>query len=144
MAEETNYGIIDLGNERIDVKTCSLNELNAAKEKLKKQEEQYKKRQEAYFANLEANIPKYKEQGINYKKEFHKFQLEGISLNHNLRVVDVAIFLKESSNQIEDISRQEAKNLVTSSKKYGKAAMKKADEEVKAAQKVSNSDEREL
>ena len=91
----------------------------------KKQKEADKDIQE-FLSTLSKKLPEYKQNKENYRKIFTELQHAKNGVDHSLRLVEVAIFSRESEEQIQATTEATRKEIHDQAKKYGKGAVKLA------------------
>ena len=112
MAEMTNFGSIDIDGKQVNIDNCSSTELY-----------------DDFITTLPKKLPEYRENGENYRKKFYELQHTKNGVDHSLRLVEVAIFSKESEEQIRVTVEATRKHINSEAKKYGKAAVRVAKTE---------------
>ena len=129
MAEMTNFGSIDIDGKQVNIDNCSATELYDYQANLQKQQKAADKDIQDFISTLSKKLPEYKENGENYRKMFYKLQHAKNGVDHSLRLVEVAIFSRESEEQIRVTVEATRKHITDEAKKYGKAAVKVAKAE---------------
>ena len=129
MAEMTNFGSIDIDGKQVNIDNCSATELYDYQANLQKQQKAADKDIQDFISTLSKKLPEYKENGENYRKMFYKLQHTKNGVDHSLRLVEVAIFSKESEEQIRVTVEATRKHINSEAKKYGKAAVRVAKTE---------------
>ena len=104
MAEMTNFGSIDIDGKQVNIDNCSATELY----------------------DYQANLQKQQKAA---DKDIQDFISTKNGVDHSLRLVEVAIFSKESEEQIRVTVEATRKHINSEAKKYGKAAVRVAKTE---------------
>ena len=129
MAEMTNFGSIDIDGKQVNIDNCSSTELYDYQAALQKQQKEADKNIQEFLANLAKKLPEYRANKENPRKIFIGLQHDKNGVDHSLRLVEVAIFSRESEEQIRKTSQATRKEITSQAKKYGKAAVRMAETE---------------
>ena len=126
MAELTNFGSIDINGKQVNIDSCTSTDLYDYQAVLQKRQKEADKDIQEFLDNLSKKIPEYRQNKENYRKIFTELQHTKNGVDHSLRLLEVAIFSRESEEQIEATTQATRKEIGDQAKKYGKAAVKMA------------------
>lgn len=126
MAELTNFGSIDINGKQVNIDSCTSTELYDYQATLQKQQKEADKNIQEFLENLSKRLPEYRQNKENPRKIFTNLQHDKNGVDHNLRLIEVAIFSRESEEQIRATTEATRREIDSQAKKYGKGAVKMA------------------
>ena len=119
MAEITNFGSIDINGKQVNIDSCSATDLYDYQAALQKKQKEADKDIQEFLSTLSKKLPEYKQNKENYRKIFTELQHAKNGVDHSLRLVEVAIFSRESEEQIQATTEATRKEIHDQAKKYG-------------------------
>ncbi len=126
MAELTNFGSIDINGKQVNIDSCPSTDLYDYQAVLQKKQKEADKDIQEFLDNLSKKLPEYRQNKENYRKIFTELQHTKNGVDHSLRLLEVAIFSRESDEQIRATTEATRREIGDQAKKYGKAAVKMA------------------
>lgn len=126
MAELTNFGSIDINGKQVNIDSCPSTDLYDYQAVLQKKQKEADKNIQEFLDNLSKKLPEYRQNKENYRKIFTDLQHAKNGVDHSLRLLEVAIFSRESEEQIRATTEATRREIGDQAKKYGKAAVKMA------------------
>lgn len=126
MAELTNFGSIDINGKQVNIDNCTSTDLYDYQAVLQKRQKEADKDIQEFLSNLPKKLPEYKQNKENPRKIFTDLQHAKNGVDHSLRLLEVAIFSRESEEQIRATTEATRREIGDQAKKYGKAAVKMA------------------